>query len=1630
MTGRWGRGRAALRQRPAPPPTQSKYHHPLARWTLPRLRPRPTPPAMPLLFPFPAVCPCPPSVLFPPRCRLRVTLTRAAAASTAATPAPSTSTFAVEDYLVASCHLTPPQALKASKSLAHLKSGSNADAVLAFLAGLGLSPKEVAAVVASNPRILCARIDRSLAPISAELRALGLSPSQVARLAQIAGRYFLCRSFVSKVRFWLPLFGSRERLLQASDWNYWLLTSDLEKVVEPNVVFLKQCGLSSADISKLLVAAPRLVTMHPEYVQDAVRRATQLGVAPGSQMFRHALSTAGCIGQEKVDAKVAVLKETLGWSQEEVNLAISKAPRILVASEERLRRNAEFLLNEVGLPPQYIARRSVLLMYSLERRIVPRHLVLKALKERGLVEQDRCFFNVVAPTEEKFLEKFVAPFEESIPGLADAYESAFCLALNHHPAPLDLNPTPPAHLLPSSLLQQLLPPDACPRLLTAAAAAPTFRPPRHLLPPPPRAFVPQRSAPSPSAILAPAPPWPDRRPSPPGLAAPPSALPPPRPRPPPGRPAAASTPSKECGEHWPGNPQTRTRNPNPNLAGARRSWRRRNDEEEEVRLPSPHPATPPLLRRRPPAAAMLRLQKQLLPLHRSAYPIVHLSLQRALLSISAAAASSPGHISAEDYLVTTCGLTREDAAKTAKYLPHWKSPAKADAVLDFLTSPALGLSKAEIALLVTKDPRILSSSVDKTLRARLEGFRRHGFSTAQIRSFVRGAPFALRANIDEKLSFWMSFMGSPDKFLRIIKRNYYLVSSDLDKVVKTNIRLLQERGLSIQDIDNMCVANPRLLTSNPDTTRAILVRAGELGIPQNTNMFMQAVSTVAGLGPETIASKLKMMCKMLGCSSSEVSTMVQTNPQVLRCSKEKFQRVYEFLTKVVGVDAKYIMGRPTILMYSLERRLAPRNYVMKPAHSHRGLGHTPTRTAAKMLSLKQRLLSALRGAVLPPAASLHRLSLSTDAAAVARPAGFLVEDYLVASCGLTPAQARKASKYLTHVRSPDKPDAVRAFLADVGLSESDVAAAVVSYPMLLSGRVDGTLTPRIAQLRELGLSPPQISSLIAVAPEVLFSPVKISKLAFYLSYLGSYDRVHSALSRCCYLLRPDLDTVVRPNITFLHQCGLTDDAIGKHFLLRTRILLMEPQRLKEIAARAEEIGVPRNSVMFKHVLTILYNVNAGKVNAKFNILKKVIGCSEAELSIVRGPLWDPHHTGLVGPRRAHFWDPHHAGPVGSTAGTTYGTHTIGSHDCSGRSKPSTWPIRRPRQCGTRPPLRGRASAPPQRPLSIVQLVVPTHHAHTAIHPFLIHLIPPPATPQPPCDPAAARSRPSAPHPQTLPLSNQSQARPGQVSQARAALPEVHCRRTLRDAGMAALRLASFTLRPAAASAAASPSCAAPAPRSASFARAAALPSLRLAPPPRRRGDLARPRAAADAAAESYASALSEVATENGTLENTVADLEKLEKIFADEAVAEFFDNPTVPREEKTQLIEEIAKSSDLQPHVVNFLNVVVDNFRAAIVPQIVTEFENVYNGLTGTEVATVTSVVQLESQDLAQIAQHVQKMTGAKNVRLKTQLDPDLIAGFTVQYGRDGSNLIDMSVKKQIEEIASEFELPSVALEV
>ncbi|CAM0947947.1 unnamed protein product [Alopecurus aequalis] len=344
------------------------------------------------------------------------------AATAAVSPNPS---FAAEEYLVGTCGLTRAQALKASTKLAHLKSPSKPDAVLAFLAGLGLSTADVTATVAKDAQLLCASVERTLTPNVAGLTALGLSRSEIARLFSLVPASIRCRSIVSNLPYHMSLFGSYESLLRAlerSPDNF--LSANLERVVKPNVAFLRECGLGACDIAKLCYLMPRLLNSRPERLQVIVAFAEALGVPRGSGMFRFTLQGVGFRSEQNIAAKVDNLKKTFRWSDAEVGIALSKNPMVLTRSKETLQQKSEFLINQLGLEPAYVAHRPSMLNLSLEGRLKPRYYVVKFLKENGLQDCERDYYNTFAASEKVFLEKFIYRHKEAAPHLAEDYAAA------------------------------------------------------------------------------------------------------------------------------------------------------------------------------------------------------------------------------------------------------------------------------------------------------------------------------------------------------------------------------------------------------------------------------------------------------------------------------------------------------------------------------------------------------------------------------------------------------------------------------------------------------------------------------------------------------------------------------------------------------------------------------------------------------------------------------------------------------------------------------------------------------------------------------------------------------------------------------------------------------------------------------------------------------------------------------------------------------------------------------------------------------------------------------------------------------------------------------------------------------
>ena len=170
------------------------------------------------------------------------------------------------------------------------------------------------------------------------------------------------------------------------------------------------------------------------------------------------------------------------------------------------------------------------------------------------------------------------------------------------------------------------------------------------------------------------------------------------------------------------------------------------------------------------------------------------------------------------------------------------------------------------------------------------------------------------------------------------------------------------------------------------------------------------------------------------------------------------------------------------------------------------------------------------------------------------------------------------------------------------------------------------------------------------------------------------------------------------------------------------------------------------------------------------------------------------------------------------------------------------------------------------------------------------------------------------------------------------------------------------------------------------------------------------------------SALVEACADAKALDSVHGDIETLSAYMAaNPAMSTFLSNPTMEGKNKKDVLAKLGKEASFHPFTSNFLNLLVDKSRIGQLDAIAEEFESLYCAQTDTQVATVTSAVKLENEQQFMIAKKIQEMTGAKNIKLKPEVDPSLLGGFVVTYGKDGSGYIDMSVAGQVKQLKNDI---------
>jgi F-type H+-transporting ATPase subunit delta len=162
-------------------------------------------------------------------------------------------------------------------------------------------------------------------------------------------------------------------------------------------------------------------------------------------------------------------------------------------------------------------------------------------------------------------------------------------------------------------------------------------------------------------------------------------------------------------------------------------------------------------------------------------------------------------------------------------------------------------------------------------------------------------------------------------------------------------------------------------------------------------------------------------------------------------------------------------------------------------------------------------------------------------------------------------------------------------------------------------------------------------------------------------------------------------------------------------------------------------------------------------------------------------------------------------------------------------------------------------------------------------------------------------------------------------------------------------------------------------------------------------------------ARPYAEAAFELARDEHALPAWSEMLRFAASIVGDERVAKALDNPRLDAAAKESLLLSIGGDRfDAQAR--NFIHVLVEGERVALLPQISAMFETLKNDAEATAKATIESAFEMTDAQVAELQGALEKRFGRK-IETTVRVNPDLIGGARVTVG---DSVLDGSVQAKL----------------
>ncbi|KAK9110385.1 hypothetical protein Sjap_018445 [Stephania japonica] len=344
--------------------------------------------------------------------------------ATQTTSSDESSSFAVS-YLVNSCGLSQQSALSASKKV-RLKSASKPDLVLHLFRNHGFSNTQIANLITKRPLLLLANPEKTLLPKLKFLNQIGVSDPEIAHFLSKEPT-FLVRSLDRQIKpsyeYLKSLLGTDEKAAAAIKTSCcsWILQINLQRLLGHKVEILRKYGMPERNIEKLIIGKMRTLIKNNDRFDELVQNVCEMGIDPSSAHFANALHVFSGMNESTLESKLEMFR-SYGWSEDEIVLAIRNQPICISLSKEKLNGGLDFFMNKLKWKPLELARHSYLLGLSLQKRVIPRWMVIQCLVSKCLISDGISFASVLKLAEAYFIKRFLVKYESEVPEILKLYQ--------------------------------------------------------------------------------------------------------------------------------------------------------------------------------------------------------------------------------------------------------------------------------------------------------------------------------------------------------------------------------------------------------------------------------------------------------------------------------------------------------------------------------------------------------------------------------------------------------------------------------------------------------------------------------------------------------------------------------------------------------------------------------------------------------------------------------------------------------------------------------------------------------------------------------------------------------------------------------------------------------------------------------------------------------------------------------------------------------------------------------------------------------------------------------------------------------------------------------------------------------